>query len=532
MNMRCRIAVLVCLLGACNHAGSGKPDGTDAESATVTIAQGALRGIVDDGARAFLGIPYAAAPVGELRWRPPIPAASWQGVRDASQFGASCMQKLTPGGRVPWTHEYLVQNQISEDCLFLNVWTPPARGDTPYPVMVWIHGGAFVEGSASVPIYNGAALARQGVIVVGINYRLGALGFLAHPELSMEGGGSSGNYALYDMIAALRWVQDNIAAFGGDPMQVTIAGQSAGASAAHQLIAAPQARGLFTRAIAQSGSGRGRAPILLADAEQMGLAFADKAGAALLAQLREVPAQMLLDIDVSVPERGLRFAPIVDGVLIPGDIRDLPPGTYADIPMLTGVTADEGSGLTRDYGQDSSERLAARLRTVFAAEADAARQFYPAATAAQAGASAKQVIRDRGIAAGWLWARQRAQQGSRQPVWLYLYAHPEPGPDADRYGAFHSSELPYVFQTLDAAPERSFTDADRDLSTMMSAYWANFVKTGDPNGAGLPSWPKLEPDDPLLLRLEPAPISQPVLTAEKRALFVRHVEAGGQVDLY
>jgi len=531
MNMRCGIALIACFLGACG-GGPGKPDGVDGDAATVTITQGLLRGVVDNDARAFLGVPYAAAPVGELRWRPPMPAPSWQGVREASQFGASCMQKLTPGGRVPWTREYLVHNEISEDCLFLNVWTPAARTGTSCPVLVWIHGGAFVEGSASVPIYNGAALARQGVIVVGVNYRLGALGFLAHPELSTEGGGSSGNYALHDLIAALHWVRENIAAFGGDPTQVTIAGQSAGASLVHQLIAAPQARGLFARAIAQSGSGRGRAPILLADAEQMGLAFADKAGAQSLAQLRALPAKSLLDIDVSVPEKGLRFAPIVDGILIAQDIRDLPPGTYADIPMLTGLTTDEGSGLTADYGLDSPQQLSARLRTAFAAEAEAASRLYPAATKAQAGQSAKQVIRDRGIAAAWLWARARAQQGSRQPVWLYLYAHPEPGPEAERYGAFHSSELAYVFQTLDAAPERPFTDADRELSDMMARYWVNFVKTGNPNGEGLPTWPKLEPDAPRLLRLEASPTAQPVLTEEKRALFVRHIEAGGRVDLY
>jgi len=531
MNMRYGVVLAACLLGACN-AGPGGVDAVAVESVLVSISQGTLRGVMDDGVRAFLGIPYAAPPVGERRWRAPIPASAWQGVRDASQYGASCMQTLAPAGRGPWTHEYVVQDQVSEDCLFLNVWTPAVEGESPYPVMLWIHGGAFVEGSASVPIYNGAALARQGIVVIGINYRLGAFGFLAHPELSAEGGGSSGNYALHDMIAALRWVQDNIAAFGGDPMQVTIAGQSAGASAVHQLIAAPGARGLFARAIAQSGSGRGRAPILLADAEHMGLALARKAGAASLAELRALPAQALLGIDVSVSEKGLRFAPIVDGTLIPRELWNMPQGTYADIPMLTGLTTDEGSGLTADYGQDSPAQLTARLRAVFAAEADAASQFYPGASAAEAGSSAKEVIRDRGIAAAWWWARGRAQHGSRQPVWLYLYAHPEPGPESERYGAFHSSEVPYVFQTLDAAPERPFTDADWELAAMMARYWANFVKTGDPNDAQLPTWPRLDPDDPFLLRLDVLPTPEPVLTTAKRALFVRHIEAGGRLDLY
>jgi len=315
MSMRCKVAtsVLMWLLGGC-HAGVDAPEKAGLETSTIQISQGTLRGVAGDGVRAFLGIPYAAAPVGELRWRPPLPAAGWNGVRDASNPGASCMQTLTPAGRKPWTHEYLVQDAVSEDCLFLNLWTPLAnKVEAAYPVLVWIHGGAFVEGSASVPIYNGAALAKHGIIVVGINYRLGAFGFLAHPELSVEGGGSSGNYALHDMLAALHWVRENIAAFGGDSAQVTIAGQSAGASAVHHLLAAPQARGLFARAIAQSGSGRGRAPIVLKDAEHMGLAFSRKAGAASLAELRALPASALLDIDVSVPEQGLRFAPILDG---------------------------------------------------------------------------------------------------------------------------------------------------------------------------------------------------------------------------
>jgi len=200
--------------------------------------------------------------------------------------------------------------------------------------------------------------------------------------------------------------------------------------------------------------------------------------------------------------------------------------------MLTGLTTDEGSGLTAHYGQDTPEQLRERLHVVFGAEAGAAGALYPATNLAEAGQSAKHIIRDRGIAAAWLWAGQRKQHGSRQPVWLYLYAHPEPGPDAGRYGAFHSSELPYVFQTLEASPERPFTADDVTLSAIMAGYWANFVKTGNPNGAGLPEWPVLNPEVPQLMVLDVEPAVQPVLTATKRALFIRHVEAGGQVDLY
>jgi len=531
-----RLMALMCVLcmqAACTDSASAQ--GTDARP-TVETAQGRVRGVAMGDVQAFLGIPYAAAPVGELRWRPPAAPAPWTDALDAADFGPSCPQNLQPGGRPPWTHEYLVHGETSEDCLSVNLWVP--ANATNAPVLVWFHGGAFVEGAASVPVYNGAALARHGIIVVGVNYRLDALGFLVHPELSLEGGGSSGNYAVHDMIAALRWVQDNIRAFGGDPAQVTISGQSAGASAVHLLIAAPKAKGLFARAIAQSGSGMGLPSLSLQEAERLGAAFMEKTGASTLAELRALPAQTLLATAASIPGlENLRFMPIVDGTLIPRPLHDLPYGSYHDTPILTGLTADEASGMMAGYGQDTPDSLAGRLRALFGERAERFAGFYPAANDAEAGQMQKQVLRERGIAATWLWARDRQRTGGQQPIWLYLFTHPEPGPDAARFGAFHSAELPYLFATLDASPERPFTQADRQLSGTLSSYWVNFVKSGNPNGSGadgatLPAWPMFTIDAPQLMLLQPEPSAQPILTNAKREAFIQHVDAGGRVALF
>jgi len=523
---------LLGLVSACNAPAPPAPADT-MEAPTITVAQGRLRGADEHGVQRFLGIPYAAAPVLDRRWRPPAAPEPWEGVRDATTFAANCPQHLQPAGRPPWTHEYLVHGQTSEDCLFLNLWVPETPANTPRAVLVWFHGGAFVEGSGSVPVYDGAELARQGIIVASVNYRLDALGFLAHPELSRENGGTSGNYALYDMIAALRWIQDNIHAFGGDPTRVTIAGQSAGASAVHLLIAAPSAKGLFARAIAQSGSGMGLPSLTLAQAERLGTAFAEQAGAPSMAALRALPPETLLATAASIPGMEmLRFMPIVDGTLIPHAADELPPGHYHDTPLMTGLTADESSGMLPGYGVETPETLATRLRALFGKHAGALARLYPANTDAEAVQAQKALLRDRGIAATWLWAQTRLRNGGQQPLWLYLFTHPEPGPDAARYGAFHSAELPYLFGTLDASPERPFTEADRELSRVISRYWVNFVNHGDPNGGGLPAWPVFAPDNPQLMHLQPVPATHPVLDDAKREAFIQHVEAGGRVGLF
>ncbi|WP_165842940.1 carboxylesterase/lipase family protein [Phenylobacterium deserti] len=494
--------------------------------AQARVAQGLLSaGPVEQGVTVFKGVPFAAPPVGPLRWRAPQAAAAWSGVRPADRFGANCMQKPIEGALGPWTPEYLAHGDISEDCLYLNVWTPAEGLGAKLPVMVWIPGGGFNQGSGSVPIYDGAGLARRGVVVVTVNYRLNAFGFMAHPQLTAEGQGASGNYGLQDQIAALQWVQANIAAFGGDPARVTVAGQSAGAASVHALLAAPAAKGLFHQAIAQSGSGMGSGGTPLAKAEQDGVRFAEGLGARTLAELRALPADKVLETP-----SGMRFAPIIDGRTVPAD-PTRPGNAVSDVPLLTGLTADESSGMNRSYGKSTPAELQTRLQTGFGALARQAGAIYRASSDADAGEASKRLSRDRGLAATWLWAQSRLQT-SRQPVYAYLWTHVEPGPEEARYGAFHSSEMPYVFQTLAASPERPFTQEDRRISDQMAAYWANFIAKGDPNGQGLPTWPKVRAGSPVIMELGARPAPRPVLEPETLKLFQAYAEAGGGLSLF
>jgi len=494
--------------------------------ARAKVAQGLLSaGGSEEGVSVFKGVPFAAPPVGPLRWRPPQAPAAWSGVRRSDQFGANCMQKPIEGALGPWTPEYLSHGAISEDCLYLNVWTPAQSAGAKLPVMVWIPGGGFNQGSGSVPIYDGAGLARRGTVVVTVNYRLNAFGFLAHPELTAEGQGSSGNYGLQDQIAALRWVQANIAAFGGDPAKVTVAGQSAGAASVHALLASPEAKGLFRQAIAQSGSGMGNGGTPLAKAEQDGVRFAEALGAQSLAELRAFPAERVLETPA-----GMRFAPIVDGRTVPAD-PGRPENAVSDVPLLTGLTADEASGMNRSYGKATAAELKLRLDEAFGPLASRAAAVYPVVDDAQAGELSKRISRERGLAATWLWAQDRLR-ASRQPVYVYLWTHVEPGPEQARYGAFHSSEMPYVFQTLAASPDRAFTADDRRISDQMAAYWANYIRSGDPNGPGLPAWPRLAPGGVQIMELGDRPAPRPVLDPATLDLYRAHASGGGRLGLF
>jgi para-nitrobenzyl esterase len=499
-----------------------------AEAPQARVSGGLLAGVREGGADAFLGIPFAAPPTGANRWRAPQPAQPWSGVRDAGHFGASCWQGVAGAGFGPWTHEYVVQDKVSEDCLFLNVWTA-AAGGARRPVLVWFHGGGFSQGSGSVPIYDGAALAGRGVVVVTVNYRLGVLGFLAHPDLTREAAGAApGNWGLQDMVAALKWIRANIAAFGGDPDQVTIAGQSAGAIAVHDLVASPLAKGLFHRAIAESGLPSLAPTPLLAKAEEAGLAFARSKGAASIAELRAMtPGQL-----TGGPPQPLAFFPIADGVLLP----EAPAKLYAegrinDVPMLAGLNGDEGSAMSPAWGVSGEAAFKALLERSYGAMAGRFAGLYPAASDAERAAASKAILRERGLAALWVWARDRVGK-AKAPVYGYLYQHPEPGPQAARYGAFHSSEIPYVFQTLDKSPERGFTAADRALSLQVSTYWLDFVRAGDPNGKGLPAWPQLKLDDPQIMALGETAHAQPILEPAKLQATRDFVAGGGQPSLF
>lgn len=495
-----------------------------ASAETVRVRQGEVSGVADHGARAWLGLPFAAPPIGDLRWRSPAPVMPWTGVRPADHFGNDCRQGLTPEGLGPWTTEYMTAGPVSEDCLYLNVWAPADSG-TKRPVLVWIHGGAFTSGSGAVPIYNGAALAKKGIIVVTLNYRLGVYGFLAHSDLSAEvTPHSSGNYGLLDQIAALQWVRDNIAAFGGDPDQVTVAGQSAGAASVHALLASPLARGLFHQAIAQSGSGMGGGFPALAAAERENSALLPAAGVASVADLRGLSADRL---DAAVAEAGLRFIPLVDGVVV-SDTANL-----NDVPVLTGMTANETSSNGFFHSDDlTPDSFRAFVTSTYGPEAGAILTLYPPGEdVATAKTSRDALARDRGLMAMDAWAENRLQT-SHKPIYAYLWTHVEPGPESTRYKAFHSSDIPYVFGTLDAS-DRPFTAADRALSERAMGYWVNWVSTGNPNGTGATIWPAFTAADPMIAVISSeATQAAPILPAARLKVFKAFVTQGGFVSLF
>lgn len=478
-------------------------------SGPVTVSGGQVSGTRarDSAIVAFKGIPFAAPPVGNLRWRPPQPVAPWKGVRIADRYSASCIQAIV-GERKPFTYEFMAHNQISEDCLYLNVWTPAKTAAERLPVFVFIHGGGFNEGSAAVPILNGEGLAQKGLVVVVINYRLGLLGFLAHPELTGESPGkTSGNYGLLDQIAALEWVRENIAQFGGDPAGVTIAGQSAGAISVNALTASPLARGLMIRAISESGAsldgGLGAPGTSLAQAERLGVAFAAAKGAKSIADLRAMPWQTLVR-PVAGGARPVHM--IVDGEFLPLSTA----ATYAnsrqnDVAIITGWNKDEGGAMPNPTVTAAAFRNLARRK--YGNRATEFLKLYPAETDAQARLSQNSSVRDEQRVSTYLWARLRAK-GSKTPAWTYYWDHTLPGPDAAFYGAFHSTEEPYVLNTLFSAPQRPFADIDRTIADQMSSYWANFAANGDPNGKGLPAWQAVS-DQPETMELgdKPGPIA-------------------------
>lgn len=495
-----------------------------AEAPRATVAQGRLQGLEQGDVAAFLDIPYAAPPVGADRWRAPGAPAAWSGVRSAANFGPSCYQGVTPNGFGPWTQEYVTHGEVSEDCLSLNVWTPATKNAKKLPVLVWIHGGGFLSGSGSVPIYDGHNLAERGVVVVTINYRLGVFGFFADPDVTRDANGAPPtNFGLQDQIAALQWIHRNITAFGGDPDKVTIAGQSAGSMAVHLLVTSPMAKGLFKRAIAESGLPSVAPPPSLATAEAAGTAFAQKGDAATLAELKAIPASKLLAL--SGP--GLRFFPVVDGQVVPDSPTTLTAeGRFNDVPMIVGQNADEGSAMASGYGAGDKASFDKLLHDSFGKMADRFSPLYPTGDAAARSVSSKQVMLDKGLGAIWEWSRARVAPG-HAPVYVYLYTHVEPGPESKRYGAFHSSEIPYALANLDKSPGRTFTDADRALSNEMSSYWVNFVKTGNPNGSDLTAWPQFREPKLDILEIGDKIRVEPLLPKAKLELIKAFVNQGG-----
>jgi len=451
----------------------------------------------------YKGIPFAAPPVGDLRWKAPQPVKPWSTVRECLTYGPSPVQ-AAPAPFSMWSAEFLIPAApISEDCLYLNVWTGASAATERRPVLVWIYGGGFTSGGSAVPIYDGEALAQKGVVFVSLNYRVGPLGFLAHPELTKESENhASGNYGLLDQLAALRWVQQNIAAFGGDPTNVTIAGQSAGSMSVNCLVASPLANGVFTKAIAESGAGFSRPYPTLAQAEQEGVRYGQELKAPTLAELRQLPAAAFVQ---KMPNlRG----PITDGYVLPASIPELfAAGKANPVTLLTGWNENEGllAGPLKnaaDFRQQAEQQYGAQASTFL--------RFYPATNDAEAETSQQNLGRDKlfGVP-NYTWANVQSQTLHR-PVYVYRFARKVPAiGQYVKYGAFHTGEVPYAYHNLRFV-DRPWEPGDEKLADTMTAYWVNFARTGNPNGAGLPKWPAYQTTDKQIMVLDLNPAAHPL----------------------
>jgi para-nitrobenzyl esterase len=453
--------------------------GTSAMAQTVATQSGDVAGSTADGVRAFKGIPYAAPPVGDNRWRAPQPAVPWQGVADATKYGADCAQAPFPPDAAP------IQTQPSEDCLFLNVWTPAgAKPGDKLPVMMWIHGGGFVNGGTSPEVYSGEHFARDGVVLVSINYRLGRYGFFAHPALADEGFG--GNFGFLDQIAALKWMQSNIDAFGGDAGRVTVFGESAGGMSMHMLLQAPAARGLFHGAIIQSGGGRDRALPMpsMTDAAATGWSFAPNMTAA---ELRAMPEEKITgDLSMFTMGQAGYSGPMVDGkTIFGGSDKVIKAGLYANVPVIVGANSADGFPFETDKD---------KVFSAFGDDADAARALYdPNGDTAAVQVAAMTSADPTFIEPARLVARLMAARG--QPAYLYRFSHVGDGFGQMLGGAPHASEIPYVFGTYAKRRDGIASPNDATVSAAVHGYWVNFAKTGQPDGAGMPAWPTATADD-------------------------------------
>lgn len=500
MARRASVCVVIAfLLAAAALLGAGC--GTKArEPSTMEVPQltsGPISGAYEDGVWSYRGIPYAAPPVGELRWKEPQPVDPWDEVRPCVEYGPSCPQQESD-----WTGMLSI-GEMDEDCLYLNVWSPAESPEERLPVMVWIHGGAFKSGSGSLPIYDGRHLAEKGVVLVTINYRLGALGFLAHRLLSKESPhGVSGNYGLLDQIAALEWVRDNIASFGGDPGNVTIFGESAGGMSVLDLMASPLAAGLFHRAIVESG------PLLdlglplnrdntLEAAEKMGEDASRDLGCDEaedeLAALRAVPPEKLVELSASENElfSPVNFGPNVDGYVLPKSPSEaFAAGDQAAVPLLTGINANEGTVFIPDVTLQQYRLMAGYL---YGDHADEVMALFPAGSEGEVKPALDKIITQMGFASSARFTAECMEKVG-MPAYLYLFTRTTRDERAQALGSFHGLEIMYVFGNLDKVELRGVDEEDRALSEAMMSYWTNFASSGDPNGEGVPEWIAYEVD--------------------------------------
>lgn len=486
------------LLGAAMALGLAAAAQAQAQGGEVVkVESGQLQGVVQDGVLAFKGVPFAAPPVGDLRWRPPQPAAKWSGIRSAAAYGHDCAQKPFPSDAAP------LGTEPAEDCLVLNVWRPAgAPANAKLPVMVWIYGGGFVNGGSSPEVYSGHQFAKQGVVVVSFNYRVGRFGFFAHPALSKENpGGPLGNYGFMDQIAALNWVQRNIGAFGGDPGNVTIFGESAGGFSIHTLMTTPAAKGLFHKAIVESGGGRGninpgrrvsgQAPGGPPSGEQVGLAFAKGVGvegedASALAALRKLPAETIVSgLNMMTMFTPTYAGPMVDGQIVvdePGKIYAA--GGGANVPLIVGANSmDIGFSMAKSMDEVFAP-FGAERRAAAEAAFDPGKSGDVRKVGTLVASDTMMVEPARFVAKAW------AKAG--RPVYAYRFSYVADSMRKEWPGAPHATEIPYVFDTVKAKYGEALSGSDAAMAQLTSAYWVAFAKSGDPNGAGRPNWPRYE----------------------------------------
>ncbi len=468
----------------------------------VKVEGGLVQGKIENGLVVYKGIPFAAPPVGDLRWKAPQPVEKWEGIKEAFDFAPAPFQ----GGNPP--------SGKSEDCLYLNIWSPAKSAKEQLPVLVWIYGGGFSFGSNSDPVSNGEKLAQKGVVLVSIAYRVGPLGFLAHPELSSENPNKvSGNYGLLDQIAALQWIKNNISAFGGDPNRVTIFGESAGGISVSMLCASPQAKGLFQSAISQSGGsfgptrpttfpGENMKSLELAETE--GIAYVERASVASIAELRKLEAEKLPG------GWGMGSAwPIVDGYVIPDDQYILyEKGEFNDVPVLIGYNSDEGASFSREK---TPEEYYKGVKLRYGKFVNNLINAYPAGEN-NVPKTARDLARDAAFGwQTWSWARLQSEKGKSKVFYYYFDQHPEYPEDSPLYGygSPHAQDVPYVFMNLDTLNPKT-TQSDLELSESIGTYWTNFAKHGDPNGHSVPKWPAFSLDNPKVMYLGPTPHIGPV----------------------
>jgi para-nitrobenzyl esterase len=471
-----------------------------------------------DGVRNFKGIPFAQPPVGDLRWREPQPVKNWTGARNADHFGPRCMQRTSPGADY-----WFRSNGMSEDCLYLNVWTPAKSDSERLPVLVYIFGGGFQNGDGSEPRYDGESMAGRGMVSISVNYRTNIFGFFVHPELTKESlHNAAGNYGLLDQVAALGWVQRNIAAFGGDPKHVTIAGESAGSISVSALMASPLSKNLMAAAIGESGAAFSSLPPQpLAGAEQKGVKFAAAAGVNTLAALRAMTAEQIQD---AARTQGVRFSTAMDGYFLSKSLTEIfEAGEQAQVPLLEGSnTQEQPARSVLGSGDPTPETLANAITKFYGDKAEPVLKVYAASTTDEVYEAATHLASARFISYGtWKWAELQMKTGGK-PVYRYLYARPRPaylgmpgeslpaaaaarGGNGDSeasaqqtappLGAAHSAEIQYAMGNLDLDKRYTWEPADYEVSKTMQAYFVNFIKTFNPNGSGLPTWPAYRADD-------------------------------------